>query len=169
MISAWIDGHLQPVEKLAVHQRGLKHLAVSVFLMSGEMVLLQKRSSAKYHTPGLWANTVCTHPFVGERAYDCAHRRLEDELGVTGVEVSHCQTVEYRATVGGGLTEHEVVDIFVGKTRTDIPITLDPTEVSDVRWVSFDALALEIAETPQKFTPWLRIYMAENRAAIEAA
>lgn len=169
MIPAWIDGHLQPVEKLEVHRRGLKHLAVSVFLVSGKKVLLQKRALTKYHTPGLWANTVCTHPFVGEQARDCAHRRLEDELGITGVEVSFCQTVEYRANVGGGLTEHEVVNIFVGQTRADITVTPNPTEVVDVRWVSFDDLAKEIAETPNWFTPWLRIYMAEHRAAIETA
>lgn len=169
MIPAWIDGHLQPVEKLEAHQRGLKHLAVSVFLVSDGKVMLQKRALTKYHTPGLWANTVCTHPFVGEQAYDCAHRRLEDELGISGVEVSYCQTVEYRADVGSGLIEHEVVDIFVGQTSTDIQITLNPTEVADIRWVSFDALAQEIAETPKQFTPWLRIYMAEHRAAIESA
>jgi len=169
MIPAWIDGQLQPVEKLEAHRRGLKHLAVSVFLVSGEKVLLQKRALTKYHTPGLWANTVCTHPFVGEQARNCAHRRLHDELGITGVEVSYCQTVEYRADVGGGLTEHEVVDIFVGQTRADIKVSPNPAEVADIRWVSFDDLAKEIAETPEVFTPWLRIYMAKHRAAIEAA
>lgn len=169
MIPAWIDGQLQPVEKLEAHRRGLKHLAVSVFLMSGGKVLLQKRALTKYHTPGLWANTVCTHPFVGEQAHDCAHRRLEDELGITSVEVSFCQTVEYRAIVGNGLTEHEVVDIFVGQTLVDIPIAPNPTEVAEIRWVTFDALAQEIAEAPTQFTPWLRIYMAEHREAIESA
>ena len=28
MIPAWVDGMLTPVEKLAAHQRGLRHLAV---------------------------------------------------------------------------------------------------------------------------------------------
>lgn len=169
MIPAWIDGHLQPVEKLEAHQRGLKHLAVSVFLMSGENVLLQRRALTKYHTPGLWANTVCTHPFMGEKSDDCAHRRLEDELGITGVELSFCQNVEYRADVGAGLTEHEVVDIFVGQVRPDLPLAPNPAEVVETRWVSFDALEQEIAQSPNLFTPWLRIYMAEHRAAIEAA
>ena len=36
MIPAWVNGTLQPVEKLAVHQRGLRHLAVSVFVMDGD-------------------------------------------------------------------------------------------------------------------------------------
>ena len=33
LIPAWIDGQLQPVEKLQTHLRGLKHKAVSVFVM----------------------------------------------------------------------------------------------------------------------------------------
>ena len=35
LIPAWIDGQLQPVEKLQTHLRGLKHKAVSVFVMRG--------------------------------------------------------------------------------------------------------------------------------------
>jgi hypothetical protein len=34
MIPAWVNGRLQPVEKLEAHQRGLKHKAVSVFVMN---------------------------------------------------------------------------------------------------------------------------------------
>ncbi|NBQ50367.1 MAG: isopentenyl-diphosphate delta-isomerase, partial [Marivivens sp.] len=29
-IAAWIDGELQPLDKLEVHQRGLRHPAISV-------------------------------------------------------------------------------------------------------------------------------------------
>ena len=55
LIPAWIDGQLQPVEKLQTHLRGLKHKAVSVFVMrSAEAeTLLQRRAMSKYHTPGL--------------------------------------------------------------------------------------------------------------------
>jgi isopentenyl-diphosphate Delta-isomerase len=33
MIPAWVDGRLTPVGKLEVHQQGLRHKAVSVFVM----------------------------------------------------------------------------------------------------------------------------------------
>jgi isopentenyl-diphosphate Delta-isomerase len=70
-------------------------------------VLIQQRALGKYHTPGLWANTCCTHPHWGEDLA-CARRRLREELGITGWRWPAGQ-VEYRADVGGGLTEHEVV------------------------------------------------------------
>ena len=44
MIPAWVEGTLQPVEKLAAHERGLKHKAVSVFVISGEHILIQQRA-----------------------------------------------------------------------------------------------------------------------------
>lgn len=52
-IPAWVDGQLRPVDKIAVHERGLRHPAVSVFVMWRGQILLQQRAAAKYHTPGL--------------------------------------------------------------------------------------------------------------------
>ena len=57
MIPAWLDGELTPVDKMRVHREGLRHRAVSVFVMAGTQVLIQRRAAGKYHTPGLWANT----------------------------------------------------------------------------------------------------------------
>ena len=60
LIPAYVDGVLVPVDKLEVHQRGLRHPAVSVFVMQDNRMLLQKRAAHKYHTPGLWTNACCT-------------------------------------------------------------------------------------------------------------
>ncbi len=169
LIPAWEGGVLKPVEKLEVHQRGLRHMAVSVFVLDGDRVLIQRRALGKYHTPGLWANTCCTHPLWGEDALACAERRLHEELGITGLTLAHRDRVEYRADVGGGLTEHEVVDIFVAEAPAALTIRLNPLEVMETRWIALDDLVLELADTPGGFTPWLRIYMAEHRDAIFGA
>ena len=81
MIPVWIDGKLQPFEKLKAHELGLRHKAVSVFILNGDKLLLQQRSAGKYHTPRLWSNACCTHPQWEEDTETCAHRRLADELG----------------------------------------------------------------------------------------
>lgn len=162
MIPAWIDGILTPVEKLAAHRRGLRHKAVSVFVMDGPRVLLQKRAAGKYHTPGLWTNTCCTHPDWDEAANACAVRRLEEELGITSLAPVHRGRVEYRAEVGGGLVEHEVVEIFTAEAGASLPMQPNPDEVEDVRWAAIGTLKDEIAARPQGFTPWLRIYLSEH-------
>lgn len=169
MIPAWVEGELRPVEKLEAHQRGLRHKAVSVFVLAGDRLLLQRRALGKYHTPGLWANTCCTHPEWGEADEVCAVRRLEEELGISGLAVSHRGQVHYRADVGGGLIEDEVVQIFRAKAGPDLVISPRPEEVMDIRWVDLTQLKAEIAETPDIFTPWMRIYMEEHAALIFGA
>ena len=166
MIPAWVDGVLQPVEKLEVHKRGLRHLAVSVFVMDGFRVLIQRRALTKYHTPGLWANTCCTHPAWGETAADCAVRRLRQELGISGLAVRPAGRVEYRAAVGNGLIEHELVDIFLADATAALALNPDPAEVAETRWVDLAELTAQTRQTPDPFTPWLRIYLAEHQDRI---
>jgi len=162
MIPAWVDGTLTPVEKLDAHIRGLKHKAVSVFVVCEDRILLQRRATGKYHTPGLWANTCCTHPDWDEDSLTCAIRRLREELGITGLSPLAKGTVEYRADVGGGLIEHEVVDLFVADAPFDLPIDPNPDEVMEYAWVRYDYLRQGLEKSPERYTPWLRIYMAEH-------
>ena len=158
-IPTWVDGVLTPVEKLEAHRLGLRHKAVSVFVMRGDAVLMQRRAMGKYHTPGLWANTCCTHPAWEETSLDCANRRLKEELGITGLSPEYRDRVEYRADVGGGLIEHEVVDIFLAHATDDLRVDPDPAEVMETKWLKFDDLLDGVRARPSHFTPWLRVYM----------
>ncbi len=166
MIPAWVNGTLTPVEKLEAHVKGLRHKAISVFLMRGDKVLLQRRALGKYHTPGLWANTCCTHPHWGEAAMDCATRRLDQELGLDGVTLTFRDTVEYRADVGSGLIEHEVVDIFVGDLPEGREARPNPDEVMDTIWQPLPEVMRAVVETPHVFTPWLQIYLRDHASVI---
>lgn len=166
MIPAWDNGVLKPVEKLDVHLRGLKHKAVSVFVMNRAKVLIQQRALGKYHTPGLWANTCCTHPAWDEDPTDCAVRRLNEELGISGLYPSHRDQIEYRADVGNGLIEHEVVEVFVADATEALRLSPNPDEVMNTKWVDFYDLCADVARHPGRYTPWLRIYLEEYSTAI---
>lgn len=166
MIPAWENGTLTPVEKLEAHKRGLKHKAVSVFVMHQGRMLIQQRAMHKYHTPGLWANTCCTHPAWDEDPADCALRRLDEELGITGLRLSHRDEIEYRADVGGGLIEHEVVQIYVADAPDKLQFRPNPDEVMATRWVGIDDLSADVVQHPAHYTPWLRIYLQNHKTAI---
>lgn len=153
MIPAWIDGQLRPVEKLAAHQRGLRHKAVSVFVVQGDDILIQRRALEKYHTPGLWANTCCTHPEWDEPAEVCAIRRLDEELGITDLTLVRKGQVEYRADVGGGLIEHEVVEVFLARAPADLRFVTNPSEVMETCWIAPKNRHAEVAVAPKSFTP----------------
>lgn len=153
------DGSYYPVEKMQAHREGLLHLAVSVFVFDGDLLLIQKRASHKYHCGGLWANTCCTHPHWHETLEACAARRLDEELGFT-LPLTRHETVEYLAPVGNGLREHERVTLFSAQAdHKSLVIMPEPEEVDAVRWIGPEALHREVAERPQDFTPWFRIYL----------
>ena len=167
-IPAWQNGTLQPVEKLEVHKLGLRHKAVSVFVFYKGQLLIQQRAMSKYHSPGLWANTCCTHPEWNEDDLVCAHRRLEDELGISDMNLVSAGELEYRAGVGGDLIEHEVVQTFVALCEHEPRISPNPDEVMAYSWV--DPLTLErlIATAPDQYTEWLKIYFREHFDALFA-
>lgn len=166
LIPAWVGEKLTPVDKLEVHKRGLRHKAVSVFVMDGKKTLIQQRALSKYHTPGLWANTCCTHPLWNEHSDQCAVRRIDEELGIKGLNPVHKGRVEYRAEVGSDLIEHEVVDIYVADTDENLSVTRNPDEVMATEWIDLDELAREAERTPDRFTPWLKIYLETHRTTI---
>ena len=166
LIPAWVDGTLTPVEKLRAHTHGLKHQAVSIFVMNRGRILLQQRAAHKYHTPNLWANTCCTHPDWAEDPAQCATRRLDEELGIKGLDCEHRGQLEYRADVGGGMIEHEVVDVYLAPAPDTLSVTPNPDEVQAVRWTLPADLKQEIAADPAQFTPWLQIYMTAHTATI---
>ncbi|WP_102223979.1 isopentenyl-diphosphate Delta-isomerase [Acidimangrovimonas sediminis] len=165
-IPAWVNGTLMPRDKLEVHRAGLRHMAVSVFVIDGDKTLIQRRAMAKYHTPGLWANSCCTHPRWEEDPVDCAVRRLREELGLSGLYPNHRDRVEYRADVGSGMVEHEVVDIYIAYATPGMQIAPNPDEVMDTRWIELHDLCAEVERHPARFTPWLQIYMREHKSRI---
>lgn len=169
LIPAWVSGRLVPFDKIAAHVKGVRHKAVSVFVIDGERILIQRRAPGKYHTPGLWANACCTHPHWREAADACAVRRLREELGIEGLVPVFAERIEYRADVGGGMTEHEVVDVFVARAARELRVVPNADEVAAVRWIALPELFAEIGESPDRFTPWLRIYLDRHRDSIFGA
>lgn len=153
------NGELYPVGKLEAHKLGVQHLAISAFVFCGDKLLIQRRAMGKYHSGGQWANSCCSHPHWGEATHVCAERRLMEELGFT-IPLTQMGTSEYEADVGAGLRENERVDLFVGHVGEDeITVAPNPDEVSDTRWLSAGELRAEMAETPDIYTPWFRIYV----------
>lgn len=168
LIPAWVNGSLQPADKIAVHRLGHRHKAVSVFLTAGPMTLIQRRALGKYHTPGLWANACCTHPRWKEPSIACAVRRLQQELGLPDTRPELLGQVEYRAGVGHGMVEHELVDVFRAEIDPRTVFHADPAEVMDLAWVSLADLIAVVGRERDSFTPWLRIYLADHFRTIFA-
>jgi len=155
-----VDTHDTPVgqmEKMEAHRKGELHRALSVLIFNskGEM-LLQQRAFSKYHTPGLWTNTACSHPRPGEDSLIAATRRLGEEMGFT-TSLSNSFDFMYKAHFDNGLTEHEYDHVFFG-TFDGTP-SINPDEANDYKWVNPFVLMEDIRSTPEVYTVWFRIIM----------
>ena len=151
-----LDREVGSATKLQAHVEGLLHRAFSVVLVrdgaEGPELLLARRAESKYHSGGLWANSCCSHPRVGEGVVEAACRRVRDELGCEAVGLRDVCAFVYRAEFDNGLVEHECDHVVVGRCSGEI--APDPSEASEVRWIGFDALAGELAREPQAFAAW---------------
>ena len=142
-------------EKIKTHKEGLLHRAFSIFVFNakGEL-LLQQRSKNKYHSGGLWSNTVCSHPRVGENYDQAIHRRMKEEVGFD-CELKKVSSFIYRAELEGGLVENEHDTIFIGKYNGIIKP--NPKEVMAYKWISLSKLKKDIKKNPKNYSSWLGI------------
>jgi isopentenyl-diphosphate delta-isomerase, type 1 len=149
------DNEIGTLDKLSVHQRGLLHRAFSVFIFNSKNeLLLQQRADEKYHSPGLWSNTCCSHPRSGEKMTDSITRRLKEEMGMQ-CDTEFKFSFIYKAQFGNGLTEHELDHVYFGKSE-DLPEP-NPAEVKDWKYISLQNLQEETALHPENFSAWLKI------------
>lgn len=143
--------------KIDAHRLGLRHRAFSVFLADSDgNLLLQSRSTGKYHSGGLWSNACCGHPRLGESNLEAAQRRLREEMGVEA-ELQPAGVLSYTAALAKGWHENEIVHLFIG--RSDMEPSPDPSEVHQWRRLEADRLTAECASKPDAFTAWFRIYL----------
>jgi len=148
------DGVLYTMEKVEAHRNGSLHRAISVFIFnSRNNLLLQKRAVDKYHSPGKWTNTCCTHPLPGEFPLAAARRRLHEEMGLI-TTLTEVFSLSYHADVGNGMLEYEFDHVFFGASNHN-PIP-NPAEVADWDWVSIEELAQDLIIDPEKYSAWLR-------------
>lgn len=143
------------MEKLEAHQRGLLHRAFSAFVVNekGEM-LLQQRAAQKYHSPDLWTNACCSHPFPGETVLAAATRRLDEELGFS-CELEEFDFLKYFARFDNGLIEHEYDHLLVG--RYDGGVSPNIEEVQDFKFVPLPEIEQRLRIEPERFTFWFRL------------
>lgn len=149
------DSELGTMEKMKAHRKGLLHRAFSAFVFNskGEL-LLQQRAHSKYHSAGLWTNTCCSHPRLGESVEKAAERRLTEEMGMNCSLTTHFSFM-YRVTLDNDLIEHELDHVLVGQSD-QIPDP-DPQEVAAWRYVSLETIKDEIALDESQFTEWFKI------------
>jgi isopentenyl-diphosphate delta-isomerase len=148
------DESIGSIGKLEAHQKGLLHRAFSIIVWNNQnQILIHQRAFGKYHSEGLWTNTCCSHPKMGETVIEAAHRRLKEEMGFD------CQLEQkfhfiYKVKLENQLIENELDHVLIGEFNENP--SPNPDEVHDYRWISLPELKKEIDEKPTTFTFWFK-------------
>ena len=158
-----LDNEIGTKEKMQAHKEALLHRAFSVFIFNKKReLLLQRRALKKYHSPGLWTNTCCSHPRPNEILINAAKRRLVEEMGFD-CDLFYQFNFIYKASLDQGMTEHELDHVYFGTYEGEIIIT--PEEVSDYKFVSITELEININKQPHLFTEWFKIVFEKVKIA----
>lgn len=151
--------------KMEAHEKGLLHRAFSVFIFNKKNeLMLQQRALSKYHSPGLWTNTCCSHQREGETNIEAGKRRLQEEMGFTA-ELEDTISFIYKAPFDNGLTEHEFDHILVGNYNEE-PL-LNPEEAEAWKWMELDEVAKDMENNPSIYTEWFKIIFDKYYQTIE--
>ena len=117
-------------------------------------IVLQQRAFSKYHSPGLWTNTCCSHQHEGETSIEAAKRRLNQEMGMS-TSLEFLFSFIYKAEFQNGLIEHEYDHVIIGRSNQEPKV--DKNEVESWKWVSVDLILKDLEVNQDKYTVWFKI------------
>jgi isopentenyl-diphosphate Delta-isomerase len=159
------DEEIGTMDKMEAHRKGALHRAFSIFILNeNNNLIIQQRADNKYHSPGLWSNTCCSHPLPDEDILSAAHRRLQEELGFD-CPLQPLFTFRYQSEVGNGMTENEYDHIFIGSY--DGEFDLNENEVQNLSYMSFDEVDQKLKDKPESFTRWLHLVWPQFKSEIK--
>lgn len=133
-----------------VHQRGLQHRGVHVFLFTDDgKMLIQKRSADRTASPSLLDCSISEHVKAGESYHDGAVRGMREELGVEGIEIE--RLTKFRMNYG--VNDNEISELYQGVVNPEL-VQFDPVEIESVMYLSMDELRRMLQDDSQSLCGW---------------
>jgi isopentenyl-diphosphate Delta-isomerase len=128
--------------RLRVHEEGLYHRAVHVYLFDPDgRILLQQRSSFVESYPNTLSISVTGHIDSGESGSAAAKREIYEELGITlnsyTLEFLFCAKQE--ATLRPNYIDRQFNDVFLCQCNSLPQLRLDPKEVSSASFFEMES------------------------------
>lgn len=135
-----------------VHQRGLWHRGVHIFLFTPDgKLVVQQRSKDRDTFPSALDCSVSEHLKVGEDYHQAAQRGLKEELGVA--EIALQPRVEFRMQYG--VNDFEFCQVYEGIVAPEL-IHFDPHEIERVTFQTLPELFALLQDEPAVFSHWFR-------------
>ena len=145
----------------SIHQQGLQHRGVHVFLVTQDgRLLVQKRSRFRDNYPQALDCSVSEHVKAGEDYLQAAKRGLAEELGLHLTDLQ--PLVKFKMTYG---VNDEEISLLYESNFDPAQVQFDAEEVEEVAYYTLDELADSIRMGKTEFCGWfiqlIRWYMGE--------
>lgn len=133
-----------------IHRQGLRHRATHILLRNraGE-IFLQRRAPWKDINPWVWDSSAAGHVDAGENYLTCAHRELEEELGVRA-ELQRIGRLTPCPDTG-----NEFIEVYTG--RHEGPFRPNELEICAGSFFPREQIARWMARAPEEFSPVFRL------------
>lgn len=147
------------ISREEAHAKGIMHRTAHVWIIrptgDGYEVLLQKRSENKESFPGMYDTSSAGHIIAGDDPLESALRELKEELGIDAspdqLSLAGTFRIHYEKKFHGRLfRDNEFTTVFVYQGTVG-NLTLQESEVSEVRWFSLNAVWEEIHRSRARF------------------
>ena len=133
-----------------VHQTGLFHRGVHVFLFTPEGKLVTQRRSATQDTfPGALDCSVSEHLQVGESYHDGAIRGLQEELGIDGVQLK--RRLQFK--MGYGMNDNMISELYEGVWNQET-LTPNQDEIDQIAYRSIAELETLMISEETALASW---------------
>ena len=133
-----------------VHQRGLQHRGVHVFLFTREgSLLIQKRSKDRAASPSMLDCSVSEHVKAGEDYLTAAQRGMKEELGLEGTEIR--EIVTFRMNYGPH--DKEISRLYQGSVDPSL-VQFDPVEIEGIFYFNLVELLEQMKAHEEAFCKW---------------
>lgn len=157
-----VDEHDNPIGAVSRRESkvsGRRHRVVRVIVEDeAGNTLIQKRVATKDMYPNCWDNAAAGHVDVGESYLTAVERELQEEIGIEGVDLEEVCYYYSEAVSPTG----QILNRFTKIYRTIVPhntqFTLQPSEVSEVKWVTLDEVRSLVEEGTQISDGLLQAY-----------
>ena len=150
----------QAVERNIVHEKGLFHREISVWILNEKNeFLIQKRASTKKNQPNKWA--LCAgHIDAGETEIEAALREVEEEVGIQNLKADDFILYDIQKHVSKNtndiINNHFKYCYILRTNLKENDFIIQKEELSEVKYITFEELFEKSEKEPDNYVNSLK-------------
>jgi isopentenyldiphosphate isomerase len=133
-----------------VHELGLWHRGVHIFLFTPEKkMLVQKRSADRVNSPSALDCSVSEHVIAGESYLEAAVRGMKEEMGISEIEIKPL----VKFSMNYGFNDNEISTLYEGVVDPE-KVKFDSVEIEQITYHSADEIQEMMKDESIVFCGW---------------